>query len=272
MELENKYKLSSYLKRLPWMHEKSTWSYSKIGSYRGCNKRFKYLYIDKVKVFDSDARFFIKGRLIHSLIERSIRAKYNLESEKLYNPVKDYPSISVESILEWNSIFKKFESSDAYCELIESINGYSLLDSEKSLDYKNLFAGYIDFIYVTGDTLYILDWKTGRSKELSFNQLCIYAYIMIEQLLDRGFNIKNVDLQYVFVEDLTYNRRLQKPIQQFLDDHLEVLISINETINQIESDTEWKRIRKDCNFCKLKTKCESDEKNEFASVISDILK
>lgn len=289
MVLDDKYKLSTYLKRFDWMHPKSKWSFSKLGSYNGCNRRFKYIYIDKVKL---DREFehsvpFIKGRFIHSRIEKLIASKVGLTSEKLYNPMvhnDDKINITIEDIIDWNKILDKFYNHEFYKGLITELVHSTFIGIEHKLDYKNLFLGFIDLVSVANGTLYIIDWKTGRSKDQSFNQLCSYAYIIIEELLDRGLEIDRVLLKYSFIEDPDYDRTIDLPINEFLDSHLESISRYSTTMDNlsvedatkgkfIADEDGWKRTSNssECTYCPVKSYCKKDLPS-VDDLISSILK
>lgn len=223
------------------MSKYSPYSYSKIAVHQTCPKKFKYIYIDKIKKPWVETEALRKGRAVHSILEH-------------------YPNVSNDkNAKKYSDVVNKFLETPKAKQLLfrQSIREYRFaLDSNLNecgyWDKKALFRGSIDYICVIDDTLYLCDWKTGKAKEQrfqDFNQLLFYSiYFFITRP-----NVNKINIEYVYVEhDGTTNSILLE--RQYLDNYKKEFL---ESIVNIENDVSFKpNYSKLCAFCDFVNDCD----------------
>jgi len=159
-------------------------SLSKIKMYENCAYRYYLQYIAKEK-FDykaSDPKFFKIGQFAHKWIESKIKGvECKFDSTTLTDYDKHTTINNCASVFE-NDYIKDLISKGGEAEKgfsmyidITSQDGLSATDRySKNAD----FSGYIDFFVKDGNTLHLVDWKTGSvhgTDDEVFMQLMLYA-------------------------------------------------------------------------------------------------
>lgn len=213
----------------------SPYSFSKISCYQDCNRKFKYKYIDKIKVpINNEA--LVKGSKIHKILELEDFTNYNND-------------------LEYKEIIDKFVNSDIGKDIFskKSIKEYQIkLDSRiNPCKTDHIFVGYVDRINQS-DILELIDYKTGKYKELhyqSFTQLIFYTIYFFRKYT----NIDKIKIRYVYVEHCLENTlELER---QYLDVYLD---TFKKSIIEIETSEYYLKNTKFCNWCEYKDLCDKD--------------
>lgn len=192
------------------MSKFAPYSFSKINSFLSCPRKFKYSYIDKIKV-KQEQYHLIRGKYIHHLLEcyrnplkDSIKPhKQKIEDES----VKEYKLLTATFIASPTG--QKYINQDCIGREIELA-----FDHKLSMcgywDESCLFRGSIDRLNRINDSiLCAVDWKTGKydPKRPPNNQLKFYALWCFMEYPE----IKTVDCHYVYIEtgnvtEYTYTR------------------------------------------------------------------
>jgi len=233
------------------MYKYSPYSFSKIDSYR-CPRKFKYKYIDKIKVPEKPVFALDKGKFIHLLFE------YNGDLKKIKNDPefqKLKKLLNKENIIDFINIYKNFKKSDAG-RLLQSKELYKELPigldkNLKKCEYKSpevLLRGSIDAVYVRDNQLLCVDWKTGKNKPKSFAQLLWYS-IGLFSLLPDDYN--TIELVYAFVEHNTLQTQIvhKDKIPLYRK-------ALYDTIDVIEKDQTFEKHETPlCDWCDYKEKC-----------------
>ena len=228
---------------LPTKLKYAPYSYSKVSLHDQCNRKFKYRYIDKLPTKPKDLTPLLKGGAVHSILEHYPNpSKHKLA--KKYQYIADN--------------FIKTSLGEKYLKF-ESINEYSFgLDRDLNCttykDKNALFRGYVDYIVVIDDILYIIDWKTGKFVDLrwmSFDQLMSYAIYFFK----RYPTIDKIKISYVYVEHENAENDLLLE-RKYLDNYINHLMKL---INDTEIDIEFKKSpSKLCDWCDYKEHCDKN--------------
>lgn len=223
------------------MNSYNPYSFSKISTYVSCNRKFKYSYIDKIKIEEKPSIALLKGRAIHSILEHypykstnSLASKYQDLTNKFIN----------------SEYGKKYLSNDNFCIKEYKFGLDYLFEPSDYYDKNTLFRGCVDFIGRINNELYLCDWKSGKYVELrfqNFNQLLFYS-IYFFQKYD---NIESINLSYVYVEHNLENTLIVR--REYLDNYTSELSNL---IHEIESDTTFKKNKtKLCDYCVYQECC-----------------
>lgn len=266
-ELLQSLKIENYAKKVFNIIDHSYFSHSKLGTFNKCKRSYKYKYIDKVKVDSKDdAIHFIKGRTIHNLLENHYGNSEGIDKNVSYQ----LSAISTNDILKWNDIHKSFINSELGIAIKDSCSNSKVVATEERLEFNDkVFTGSVDFLYITDNVLNIIDWKTGKYKELPFTQLATYAYYMINKYYSTH-KFDKVVLRYVFVEH-GKTHDLEMDLREFLLTFENVLDGIRNTINLIEIEKEWKiTSNSNCRFCSYKEHCDNDESSSFDDWLNNL--
>lgn len=221
----------------------SPYSFSKLNSFKSCNRKFKYIYIDKVQPEKTDMTALLKGGAIHSIIEH-------------------YPNQSNHKLAEkYQSIADKFISSKLGQKYL-TINSTREFDFglTKELqpylynDKAALFRGSVDYIALIDNELYLCDWKSGKEKDekyQDYNQLMFYAIYFFQKYQ----SINKINISYVYVEhDEVENKMILE--RQYINTYITELLTI---INSAETETVFnKNQTRLCEYCEFKNHCDND--------------
>ena len=219
------------------------YSFSRIDSHRHCPRKFKYKYVDKVPEGYTDRTALLKGGAVHSVFEH-----YPDESPHKLAP--DYKHI-VENFLKTNLGKEIFFGKSVREYDFGITEDFEICDYN---DSKAMFRGSIDFIRTDDQGLILVDWKTGRAKEITyqdFSQLMWYAIFFFTKYS----KINNITIRYVYVEHENHDNTLVLS-REHLENYKKTLI---DSIDTIETDSEFnKNQSKLCDWCAYKDHCNND--------------
>lgn len=220
------------------------YSFSRLSTHKQCARKFKYNHIDKVPVEKTDRTALLKGGAVHSIIEyypnessHKLAPKYQHIVDNFVRTRLGEKYLTKDSVREFNFGLK---ADLSVCE-------YS--------DKEALFRGSVDFICTIDNVLHLIDWKTGKYKEPSwqtYDQLVFYAIYFFQ----RYPNISKIKISYVYVEHVDMENDLELS-REYLDVYVSDLM---ELINNIETDVQFlKNPSKLCDYCDFKIHCSEDE-------------
>lgn len=236
------------------------YSYSKIQTFESCAMKFKYQYIDKIKV-DIDNKALRKGIMVHRMLEKN---SYDI---KFFNS-----NVIDDDYLEAKNIFENFKKNSKYYNKFKSKNEVDFSISQgfenttSFFDKTSLIRGKIDYVYFDDDgVLNIVDFKTGKYRTLeeqSENQLKLYAIFIFL----KNEKINEIKCSYDYVEHNKIETILFK--REFLEEYKK---TFNDYFNKIESTQEFKKnISPLCDWCNFKEHCKPSA-NENTNIIPKIL-
>lgn len=228
------------------------YSFSKISSFEGCPQKFKFQYIDKLKPNIEDNYHLIKGRNIHKFFELMGN------SEKFQEHALKHP----EEIQTVKSIFKDIKNPNhtlnPFLQAITNDHntkkefkiGFDYSMNPCAYSAKNcLFRGIIDLVCIVDNTLNLVDYKTGKAKEFSYQdtrQLMFYGLWFFKYRP----HIEKIKINYVYVEHNQNNSIVLE--RKYVSDYESQL---RNSITQIESATEFHKKTTFCKFCQYRDVC-----------------
>jgi RecB family exonuclease len=232
------------------------YSYSKMDTFEKCPRRFKYKYIDKVKVPQEHFEHLDKGKFVHLLLQ------YNGDVQKVKED-KEFKTLNLNKDLvkESYKIYKEFVQSPQGKSILkrkELMKEFPLgLDKDLELinfhDTENLLLrGYIDAAYVDEktNTLLIVDWKTGKKpQKVSFKQLLFYSLGLFSEMEQ-----DKIILVYAYVESKELVTQVLK--REDVDKYKKALY---DSISKIENETDFpKKESHLCDYCPYMEMCLED--------------
>jgi hypothetical protein len=219
------------------------YSFSKLSTHKQCNRKFRYTYIDKLKKDVLKSSALIKGDTIHSILE-CYPEKSNHKLAQQFEPI-------VHNFVK-SSLGKKYLEQASIKEM-----KFALTKDLQPTEYSKkdaMFRGFIDCICVIDKTLNLIDWKTGKYKDIKyqdFDQLAFYSIYFFQRYPD----ISKIKISFVYVEhdDLENDIILER---QYLGQYIDQLLTL---ISNVEEDVQYKKnINKLCHWCDFKTYCDTD--------------
>lgn len=224
------------------------YSYSRMSTYLQCPRRFKLHYIDNVpEQYDQYILMALsKGSKVHSLLEK-------------------YPKIETES--KSYDIVEKFIRSPVAEPYLDAILNekpnkrefpFGLTKDFECTEYDSpdaLYHGKIDMITTINNRLTLVDYKTGKAKEQSYQnyaQLILYGIYFFQKT-----NVQEIDIAFVYVEHDHENTLTLK--REYLEHYKDMFRKI---VVDIEGDTEFQKNTKNCKFCPYAKHCEIQQLNE----------
>lgn len=227
------------------------YSYSRMSTYLECPRRFKFHYIDNVP--EEYDQFIImalaKGSKVHALLEK-------------------YPKIETES--KSYDIVEKFIRSPVAEPYVDAILNekpnireypFGLTKDFECTDYDDInaiFHGKIDLITTVNDRLTLVDYKTGKAKEQSYqnySQLMLYGIYFFQKTSVQA--VQEIDIAFVYVEHDHENTLTLK--REYLEHYKDMFRKI---VYKIENDEVFEKNEKNCKFCPYAKHCEIEKLNE----------
>ena len=229
------------------------YSFSKLGSFHQCPRKFKLQYIDKIKIPFETNIALEKGKYLHHLIECDLK---NEKENFIFELSKE------EDKQKYRQIFNDFIITPHY-NFFKSLKekyieqGFSLrIDSTKRGknkiipdNYKNgkdvLIRGFIDFLAIKDETAIIVDWKSGKFKE-NQNEMqviiySIWAFLKLPQ-------IKKVETYFYFIEHNKFVTRTY-----YKEQLNELIKKMIEYIQPVEKASQFpKNVTALCDWCPFK--------------------
>lgn len=206
-------------------------SYSRIDTYQYCAAKYFHSYIDKQpRGFSPHA---VLGNVIHSVLENTLDNETSLELEVL----KDEYQSNLKAYDPDSKIDKKLvNAGDVMIEEFFDLHR----DTEFNIYAKELefniivglynIRGFIDRVDIIGDTVNIVDYKTGSrevpAKDVENNlQLGIYALAMHDMFPD-----KNINAYLYYLRSNRY-KGSSFPVEKLADVKQRVLESIAKIVD-----------------------------------------
>ena len=246
------------------------YSFSKMGSFHQCPRKFKLQYIDKIKIPFETNIALEKGKYLHHLIECDLK---NEKGNFVFKLSKD------EDKNKYRQIFNNFIVSPHY-NFFKSLKekyieqGFSLiLDPSRQgknklipENYKNgknvLVRGFIDFLAIKDDvnqkTAIIVDWKSGKYKE-DQNEMQVMIYSIWAFL--RFSQIEKVETYFYFIE---HNKFVSRTY--YREQLNELIKNMIDYIKPIEKASQFpKNITALCDWCPFKKFGHCDGEHDFGN-------
>lgn len=181
------------------------YSYSKIQTYKKCPAKFKFAYIDEIKMPKGESPAMARGSSIHASIEKFIKKESDLLDEEIRQAYTQY-------------FFGLRESYKCFPEVKFALKGGNLHYDPK--DYQNavfepcswedpgvVFRGFYDLKVVWDGGVFIDEFKTGKPYEEHAEQRMAYGTVaLIEHPEIETVDVRTIYLDKVQTVPVTYTR------------------------------------------------------------------
>jgi hypothetical protein len=217
------------------------YSHSKLDVWRGCPYKFKLTYIDKIKIEKGGTLALFRGSYFHHYIETKSN---DFKTNEIFTEKHKQECDSIlETFLE-SDVAKKYLSKNGNFEEKFSFN--SKLELLEYKDKSSWLKGSIDYYFVEGDVLTIVDWKSGKVPwETSDNQTKVYAIYGFLKFPE----VQEVKANFVYIEHC-----LEKSFTYKREDLKKLLKELFDTTRFAENDSTFiKRPTVLCDYCDFKT-------------------
>lgn len=220
------------------------YSFSKISTHLQCPKKFQFCYIDKVKIPYKHNEALVKGSAVHSILEYFPEKSLHKYAEKYFDVAETY----LKSPSGWELINKN------------AMKEFDLaFDSDFNLvDYKDksaMFRGSVDRVIIEGNTLTLVDFKTGKFKDdystygQTYEQLMYYSIWFFLRFPE----VSEIKISYVYIEHPQNEPNTRTLLRENLD---EIKFNLISNIYNIEKDEEFKKKTGPlCNYCDYQEHC-----------------
>lgn len=225
----------------------SPYSFSKISLWNQCPKKFKYKYIDKIEQTEINDKSLKRGLSFHSILEN-----YNGEESSIID----------------DTIFRFVKSELGQKYLISQVLDKSIRELQIGLKYEDgkfiivdncsyskslAFYGKIDYVCIIDNVLNLIDWKSGKYKDIKYqdyNQLLYYAiYFFLKEP-----KINKIRISFVYIEHFLENDMILS--REYLDKYIQ---SFKESISNVEYSNFEKKPNMFCSNCPFNEYCKNDK-------------
>lgn len=243
-------------------------SFSQLEAYRNCPLQYMFANILKLPIDDKPSTVF--GKIMHATVQRFLEplSPQAVAQIDLFGAVKD-PDLSLERLLNiYNEVWtdRGFVDKDDAAEHRRAGRGYlvkffenfnqaarpKIFALEKDFTYRQgevSLKGKIDRVDETSDGLRLIDYKTGRTKELDYQtkrQLLLY-HLAAEQ----NWGKKVTSLAFYYFESGGFLEFEAKP-----KDLEKIALEIKETSEAIARGEFLPNPGKLCAYCDFNKICE----------------
>ncbi len=158
------------------------WSFSKVQKAKKCQYDFFFRYVEKIEPIEK-AEFLVTGNGVHFVLENALntvfRRKKPLGKDLLFYFLELYkrnePEVNEKKVVEFfpnivrfvNGQLRRTSNSRVLAAELEIAidTGFNIV--ENFGDSSVFLRGKLDFVFSRGDTLYIVDHKTNRSRDFN---------------------------------------------------------------------------------------------------------
>lgn len=241
-------------------------SYSRVGCYASCPRKYKYQYIDHLKTIpetNADNALYL-GLALHKGIETGSVDEALAEYKRHYNIIED-------EHINW-MIQLEYQ--------IPKVLDILPPGGEHEIELKtDQFVGYVD--YVAGDTIYDFKFSNNVDNYLKSPQLSIYKHYLKQVRPELDIN----HLKYIFIPKVNIRQRFKaktpETIYEFRNRLREELEATRVQVVEVEHDEGSVQDFKDCctfvanttnfpknetnlcNWCGFKEYCQSDGEVDY---------
>lgn len=220
-------------------------SYSRVSTYQQCPRRFKYQYIDEIKLIDDPTpdNALVVGNALHLGLETNVDNML----KHYYNHYNIIDDRHVNEAIKLEVLAKKGH---------ELLNGINILHQEYEINVPE-FKGIIDLITQNPDgTIDVFDFKYSNNVDryLESGQLHIYKYFLEQQ----GFKVDK--LGFIFLPKTMIRQKKTENLYQFRKRLIETLNELNIRVVEVEYQEE--KVHEFLNSCKEINQVKDYPKNE----------
>lgn len=155
------------------------YSHSKLALFFDCQYKFKLKYIDKIKVPFVASKALPRGEFVHLVIENNFNYDVEFPLSEVFTEEDRLETIKMIKEYENSSIAKYYKN-----KILSNEEEFAFKIENSSVvladywDKEVWLRGKIDANYIEDDILHLLDYKTGKYKEMEVqddSQVKMYA-------------------------------------------------------------------------------------------------
>ena len=244
------------------------YSFSKINTYEQCALKFKFLYIDKLGTYVPNLAME-RGSYIHTLLENDTKSKPTSFKFKIATPEQQSECIDIFIKFKQSELGQRYLEVPAQAEVefgMKFVDG--VLTPCSYYDKEALFRGKIDHSILEGETIHLIDWKTGKVSgfpaPLQLVMYAVWAFAMYP-------NVNFIRTAFVYVE-----HENQEKVYEFRREHLDALKKkvIEKIVNMEKEEKFRKSESRLCDYCDFRAAglCEPETHDEFADKMMQYVK
>ena len=248
------------------------WSFSKVQKAKRCQYEFYWNYVEKREPIEK-ADFLILGSGVHFVLENALKVAFKrerpLNKDLLFyfaeNFKKEEPLAKLEKIVDFfpnilryvngqlrRASESKIIASEMELAVDKNFNVLSNFSSERAF-----LRGKLDFVFSKGDTLYIVDHKTNRSREFNNKiktQLRWYALLASVRFPEfRRFALEIHNVRYGTVGRLIFT---ENDLKAFRTKLLPVIETLEEEfVGKVFEDLVPSPCESNCRWCDFRHIC-----------------
>ncbi len=240
------------------------YSYSKIASYNGCPRKFKYQYIDKIKVEQKDTKALDRGSIIHLIFETHKDVKRLSNSKEFKRIAKRLTKTEIKECFNVYDTFMEspqgkslFKRKQVFAELPLGLNKdfeYTKFNRDNYMNQDVLLRGYIDagIVDEEKDILICIDYKTGKYKEPKYQQWGQLLYYGIGLFSKMPYD--KIMLCFAYVEHNKLNTKViyREDIEKYKKALVDNIVNIEQESIFEKNETPL------CDWCKFQDICNRD--------------
>lgn len=245
---------TDYLERVRWVDDLSEFeklalidvSYSRLNTvldpFWGCEAKYYYQYILKYPGGSNSAA--VLGNIIHEALENTIANDRPLDqvellaefemAQKKYDPDNEIPADLIQSGKVMLREYFERHKKDKYSKIMPNVYP-TILGKELQFEIvvsTGKIRGYIDFVYELDNTVYVIDYKSGKSEVAEKNiptntQLGIYALVMKKMYPDKNIKGSLYYLKSARLKSHTYSDEDLAGIVATLTGQINTLVDTN---------------------------------------------
>lgn len=229
-------------------------SKSKINDYQQCPRKFRYRYIDEIKVPQN--KFFKIGSDVHQIAEDFIKIWQKDNSinipETLFELESKYRADYKDHCISLAEFF--------YEKLV--VERYSLFSAEEYISSEKYdFSGLADIVLEKDGMLTVIDYKTGKTQPVKkyVTELCYY-----KMLIEDKYPEKKVRYAAIFFtkegiyEELMFTNKKQNAIICSQKDYESKIALIELIRRKIENEQFEPKKQFLCKYCDFKPNCDNE--------------
>ncbi|MFZ4795873.1 MAG: RecB family exonuclease [Bacteroidia bacterium] len=237
-------------------------SYSKLTTYKTCNKSYKFAYIDKLPRLDKPYTIF--GQFCHKALEafhieylNGSKEPIDIIMQKSFQSAKDEWKEKMTS----DQIKEAFQIMQDYLNIISNGEMPKVSSIEKkiyaTIDDTLILYGFIDRIQVDDDgVVHIVDYKTTKDERFLTDrtQLLLYAYTVYLENKD----IKKIRTSYIMLK----HKMKFLTAEHSVDELIETKDKLLHTWETIKSDKLYRAapVAWKCKNCDYVSSCKEGQR------------
>lgn len=221
------------------------YSYSKLNTFDQCQKKFEYIYVNKISIDAGyiDPSYFKRGRFLHAYIANRLNGGDGTNMKRYDVEINDKMHLIDCANHALDNDYIKF-SYDFDINMIESYIALNNKLNPIKVKEPSILNGYIDYFAVKDNYAVIVDWKSGKFRsDTNYFQLKLYALWLIQKYP----KITEIDLVFYYVEHDKIKLKIVTP-QKIFSFKNNLIEKINFIENTTEFHTNESKLCKKCPF------------------------